>query len=74
MYRVHLTPAGTWNVQRSNASDVVAAALTTGYRHLDCAYIYGNEKEVGAGIKSGLEQTGIKREDVWITSKLWNDR
>ncbi|KAL9050706.1 MAG: hypothetical protein Q9162_006480 [Coniocarpon cinnabarinum] len=65
---------GTWNLQRSNASDVVAAALNAGYRHLDCAAIYGNEKEVGAGIEAGLKTNKLSRSDIWVTSKLWNDR
>ena len=67
---------GTWNlkISSSNTSAAVSAALQTGYRHLDCAAIYGNEKHVGQGIKDGLQVTGLKREDVWITSKLWNDQ
>ena len=65
---------GTWNLDKSNASDAVSVALQTGYRHLDCAAIYGNEKEVGDGIKEGLEKIGVDRSSVWITSKLWNDQ
>lgn len=65
---------GTWNLDKSNASKVVSVALQTGYRHLDCAAIYGNEKEVGSGIKDGLETIGLHRSSVWITSKLWNDQ
>ena len=65
---------GTWNLDRSNASEAVSVALQTGYRHLDCAAIYGNEKEVGKGIKDGLETIGLHRSSVWITSKLWNDQ
>ena len=65
---------GTWNLDKSNASDAVSVALQTGYRHLDCAAIYGNEKEVGNGIKDGLEKVGLDRSSVWITSKLWNDQ
>lgn len=67
---------GTWNldISPSNTSAAVSDALQAGYRHIDCAAIYGNEKEVGRGIKHGLEAAGIKREDVWITSKLWNDQ
>lgn len=64
---------GTWNLDRSNASDAVSAALEAGYRHIDCATIYGNQKEVGKGIAEGLNKTGLKRSDIWITSKLWND-
>ena len=65
---------GTWNLDKSNASDAVSIALQTGYRHLDCAAIYGNEKEVGNGIKEGLDKVGLDRSSVWITSKLWNDQ
>ena len=65
---------GTWNLDKSNASEAVSVALQTGYRHLDCAAIYGNEKEVGNGIKKGLETIGLDRSSVWITSKLWNDQ
>lgn len=65
---------GTWNLDKSNASEAVSVALKTGYRHLDCAAIYGNEKEVGHGIKDGLDTLGLDRSSVWITSKLWNDQ
>lgn len=67
---------GTWNlkISSSNTSAAVATALRAGYVHLDCAAIYGNEKDVGQGIKDGLEAAELKREDIWITSKLWNDQ
>lgn len=65
---------GTWNLHKPNATETVSAALQAGYRHLDCAATYGNEKEVGKGIADGLNKTGLKRSDVWITSKLWNDQ
>ena len=66
---------GTWNLRISgqNASDAVSAAIQTGYRHIDCAKIYGNQKDVGRGIADGLKKAGLKRNEVWITSKLWND-
>ena len=66
---------GTWNlkISPSNTTAAVSAAIQAGYKHIDCAAIYGNEKEVGAGIKHGLNVTGQKREDIWVTSKLWND-
>ena len=64
---------GTWNL-KPNASDAVSYAIQTGYRHIDCAAIYGNEKEVGKGIADGLEKTGLSRSDIWVTSKLWNDQ
>lgn len=58
----------------SNASDVVATAISTGYRHIDGAKIYGNQVSVGKGIAKGLHESGLRREDVWVTSKLWNSR
>ena len=65
---------GTWALHGSNGSEAVSVALQTGYDHIDCAAIYGNEKEVGRGIEDGLKKSGRRREHVWITSKLWNDR
>lgn len=65
---------GTWRLDKSNASEAVSVALQTGYRHIDCAAVYGNEKEVGNGIKDGLDTIGLDRSSVWITSKLWNDQ
>ncbi|KAF2156716.1 Aldo/keto reductase [Myriangium duriaei CBS 260.36] len=64
---------GTWNLKDKNASDAVSFAIQTGYRHIDAAAIYGNEKVVGAGIADGLKQADIRRSDIWVTSKLWND-
>ncbi|PSN70311.1 Aldo/keto reductase [Corynespora cassiicola Philippines] len=66
---------GTWNLRESgdNTSDAVAIAMEAGYRQIDCATAYGNEKYVGKGIAKGLEKTGLNREDIWVTSKLWND-
>ena len=65
---------GTWNLDRENASEAVSWAIQTGYRHIDCAAAYKNQDLVGKGIADGLAKTGLKREDLWITSKLWNDQ
>lgn len=65
---------GTWNLKESNNSNAVSLAIQTGYRHIDCAAIYGNEKEVGKGIADGLKKARLERSDIWITSKLWNDQ
>jgi hypothetical protein len=59
---------------RDNTSEVVASAIVNGFRHIDAAFAYGNQKDVGIGIKEGLKRTGLKRSDLWITSKLYNDR
>ncbi|KAF4548760.1 Aldo-keto reductase-like protein 23 [Elsinoe fawcettii] len=64
---------GTWNLDRDNATEAVSYALQTGYRHIDCAAAYRNEKLVGKGIKDGLRKADLWREDIWVTSKLWND-
>jgi len=64
---------GTWNLDRSNATEAVSHAIQAGYRHIDCAAIYGNEKLVGPGLAAGLEKANLDRSDIWVTSKLWND-
>lgn len=52
--------------------NAVRAAIVHGYRSIDTAAIYGNEQGVGEGIVAGIKETGIKREDLFITSKVWN--
>lgn len=52
--------------------NAVRAAIVHGYRSIDTAAIYGNEQGVGEGIAAGVKETGIKREDLFITSKVWN--
>ena len=52
--------------------NAVRAAIVHGYRSIDTAAIYGNEQGVGEGIAAGIKETGIKREDLFITSKVWN--
>jgi diketogulonate reductase-like aldo/keto reductase len=67
---------GTYGSDRVSAAQVAAAvkgAAAVGYRHFDCASVYGNEAEIGASFQEIL-RGGIKREDLWITSKLWNDK
>lgn len=60
---------GTWQSKPGEVEKAVEAALRAGYRHIDTAYAYGNEKEVGEGIRA----SGVPREDIWLTTKLDND-
>ena len=64
---------GTWLSDPGKVYDAVRAALTLGYRHIDCAAIYGQEDEVGRGIEDAIGAGDITRGELWVTSKLWND-
>ena len=61
---------GTWQAAPHEVENAVEIALKAGYRHIDCAAIYRNETEVGAGIK----KSGVPRKDIFITTKLWNTK
>ena len=60
---------GTWQVTGPDATEGVEDALRLGYRHIDTARAYGNEEEVGRGIKA----SGVAREDIFLTTKIWID-
>ncbi len=61
----HITPA--------QIATAVIGAADIGYRHFDCAAVYSNEPEVGGALKQVLA-SGVQREELWVTSKLWNDK
>ncbi len=63
---------GTWLSKPEEVYYAVIEALKCGYRHIDCAYIYGNEKEVGKALKYAYDTKIVTREELFITSKLWN--
>ncbi len=63
---------GFWKMPKPDVPALVAEALRAGYRHLDCACDYGNEAQVGAGLAAAFSAGLCRREDLWVTSKLWN--
>jgi alcohol dehydrogenase (NADP+) len=67
---------GTFGSDHAAAHEVAAAvrdAISLGYRHIDCARVYGNEAEIGEAIAEVLASGLVARDDLWITTKLWND-
>lgn len=64
---------GTWKSKKGLVGEAIEIALTTGYKHIDCAATYGNEAEIGSAFNNIFSKRTIKREEVWITSKLWNN-
>lgn len=63
---------GLWKIARDRTAGLVLDAIEAGYRHLDSAADYGNEAEAGEGIRQALAAGQCRREDLWVTSKLWN--
>ena len=63
---------GTFRSQPNEVGPAVIEAIKAGYRHLDLAHVYGNEKEIGLALKQAFEEGLVKREDLFITGKLWN--
>lgn len=63
---------GLWKLEKEDTAGMMEAVIKAGYRHIDSAADYGNEVEAGQGINSAIKKEYCKREDLWITSKLWN--
>ena len=63
---------GTWRSKPEDVYGAVVEAVKTGYRHIDCAAIYGNEKEVGRALQDLFARKIVSRDELFVTSKLWN--
>jgi diketogulonate reductase-like aldo/keto reductase len=63
---------GTWKATHGELKQSILTALKLGYRHIDCASFYGNEKEVGDALKEAFDSNIVQRSDLYVCSKLWN--
>ena len=73
MPAVGLGTFGSDHVSPDQVANAVLGAAADGYRHFDCASVYGNEREVGGSLEE-IMKSGTKREELWVTSKVWNDK
>lgn len=71
---VGLGTFGSDSVSHEKVAEAVKDAVRRGYRHIDCATVYQNEKHIGEALKELFEEDTVKREDLWITGKVWNDQ
>ena len=69
--KMPLIGLGLWKAEHGSLADVVVQAIKLGYRHFDSASDYGNEKQTGQGIKQAIDSGLVKREELFVTSKLW---
>lgn len=73
MPAIGLGTFGSDHVPHQAVAEAVKSAAAVGYRHFDCASVYGNEDRIGRSLEDILN-SGLDRKDLWITSKLWNDK
>lgn len=64
---------GVWQISEGDTAESVKLAIKNGYRNIDTAAAYHNEKQVGEGIRAAMAEYGVKREELFISTKLWND-
>ncbi|MEA5427969.1 aldo/keto reductase [Arcicella lustrica] len=72
--KIPMLGLGTWKSDKGEIYQTVRKAIEIGYRHFDCALIYGNEHEIGQAISDAINYREVTRNELWITSKLWNNR
>ncbi len=70
---VGLGTFGSDNYSNATVAAAVKDAIRKGYRHIDCAAVYGNEKEIGIALAEVIAEGTVTRDELWITSKVWND-
>jgi alcohol dehydrogenase (NADP+) len=73
MPAIGLGTFGSDHVNRQEVAEAVKGAAAVGYRHFDCAAVYGNEHLIGPALQE-IMAGGVGREALWVTSKLWNDK
>lgn len=71
-YTVPAIGLGTWQANEGVVDEAVRTAIDTGYRHIDTAMIYANEKEIGNAVRAKISEGVVSRSDMFITTKLWN--
>ena len=71
-YDIPIVGYGTFRSKPGEVKPAILSAIKAGYRHLDLAHVYGNEKEIGMALSEAFQTGLIKREDLFITGKLWN--
>ena len=70
---IPLLGLGTWKAAPGEVYKAIRKAIEIGYRHIDCAKRYNNEAEIGQALNDAIKAGDVKREELWITSKLWNN-